>query len=152
MNAQDRFQVASHSDGFISFRVENQGCAQWAIRSGDDAEDPPVYESNDRVSWHDTHRRVSEFFVGVALQEALFAPVAGDNAPIADGFEPDASSGVVLLATAPHGVPFTGSRYYGALDVLVVDHAGTWLFVAGPDEARVDAVRRGLAMEWALRP
>ena len=136
MNAQDRFVAPESLDvtgGYMVFRIENQGCASWSVRTNDDSADPMVWIKIGDSEWRAAGDPVSSFVVHAALSEGVLAPRHAANAPIGAGERAALRAGfsdldVDAFVFWPNP---TGSRqFYAAPDTLIADHAGVWLWVA----------------------
>ena len=162
LSGQDRLlppERLENHEGTVIFRVENQGCAAWGVQADDRADDPMVFmttEPRDPSSWQQDLGSVSDFFVHIALSEALFADCYNDNTAVDNDEE-------VLDAVKEHYVELAAprflwwpepdlepARFFGGPDVLIVDHASAWLWVAALTASALDQVRELLPGEWQL--
>lgn len=149
----DRLEIRG---GVLVFRIENQGAAGWGVGSNATEEDPPVLLTTDvrTPSWRDDLGTVSEFFVHIALSEAVLRGHLDDNCAV-DHDE------ALLAAVEEHyeeliaprflwwpDPDLPAVRFFGGPDVLIADHARTWLWVGALTPAALDRVRRVVPGDW----
>jgi hypothetical protein len=169
MNAQDRFfdlSEVSRANGYITFRVENQGVSVWAVRDEPIQDDPPTDDpptDDPRVwvsyspafdEWFDTHNTVSEFFENVVLFEATLADVWSAYADIDQDIQAMLEqAGYTLLNTARFDLPNSGEqeeRFCGGVDVLIADFASTSIYIAALTEHALQQVLTQVPLNWTV--
>jgi hypothetical protein len=160
MNAQDRFldpSEVSRSDGYITFRIENQGVAVWAVRDDPANDDPPVWVSYGPTFdvWFDTHNTVSEFFENVVLFETVLAEVRSAYADVDQDVKAMLEqAGFRRLNTARFYLPNDGEqeeRFFGGEGVLIADFASTSIFVAALTEHALEQVLTRAPLNWTIQ-
>ena len=132
-------------DRLLRFRVENQGCADWACTTGED-DDPAVSMRTAGSAWRRDAGTVSAFFLHIVMSEILTTAPFGDNGPLdtirrealASSLQP-LSLEPFLFWPEPDEEP---RRFFGGRGVLAADDAGTWVWVAALSAGQLDAVRK----------
>jgi hypothetical protein len=156
MNTQDRF-VPLHElvveRGHLTFRVENQGCAAWAVRIDDDPHDPGVWIRSAHSEWCLDAGPLSSFFVFAALSEAIFGPPNCANAEVVERQLEQLESNfrqVDVEAFAYWPDPTIGCRFFGDVGTLIADHAGAWLWAASLSSTGLSRVTELITTEWTI--
>jgi hypothetical protein len=157
LSIQDRvlsIETLRCTDGFLEFRIENQGCAAWAVRPDDDDLDPVVYlRAFDDGHWRLAGGTVSEFFEHVALYEAAFAGPISDNGTLDDDrvrrlhSMPELAVRSFLFWCDLAGPPV---RFFGGPDFLIADHAETGGWATARSARALAEVRALLPGEWSI--
>ena len=158
VSAQDHLlppaEFTLQNSDLVRFRGENQGCADWACRVGQD--DPPMSVRIAGGSWQPDAGPVSEFFVHMVLSEILLTARFADNGPADDERIARLEGAASWLPVAPFvfwpGPDLPSRRFFGGPGVLVGEDARTWIWVAALTQDRLDSTRNDLRGEWNMDP
>jgi len=156
MNSQDRFIPAASlraDDGFLIFRVENQGCAYWAVRADDCSDDPHVWISTMGDTWQPDNGPLSSFIVDSALSEAIFTAEHCNNGSIDPDQVPPLRAhyselDVELFTFWPE--PLSHRVFFGGVDTLIAVDADTWLWVACRSEEALARATGIVPTDWLM--
>lgn len=154
VSAQDRLlspaDLTLHDSALVRFRVENQGCADWACSLG--PADPRVYIRNPGGSWQPDAGSVSQFFVHVVLSEILFTAPFAAGGPADDDRIARLEGAAHQLPVAPFlswaGPDLPPRRFFGRSGALIAEDARTWIWVAAQTKQDLDDTTRDLPGDW----
>jgi hypothetical protein len=159
---QDRLlppELLTVDDGAVVFRLENQGCAEWAIALDDLAlDDPPVVfrRTDEDGPWLPFLDRFSLAGVEMVLSEALFADGGrlSDNRGLG-GADPADSLPALERLPFPEYPMWAGdgvTRWFTLPGALLRDDAGEWLWARSLTESGLGEIRELLPGDWILAP
>jgi hypothetical protein len=144
---------------WLVYRVENQGCALWAVDLADPGEPDPPTRWRDPTTATGTWRafldRFSQAVVEMALSESLFSGDIADNRELDDtalaaleaSYEPLGFPDYEGWAS-PGGPPV---RWCTGDDILLREDHRTWLWAHARTAAALDDIRRILPGGWLMQ-
>lgn len=140
---------------FLRFRVENQGCAEWACRVDEPTDDPPVHMRVPSGAWQPDLGPVSAFFLHMVLSEILMSSTLADNGPLDEQRVGQLEAALDELPIPPFlfwpDPSAPPRRFFGGPDLLVADDAGTWMWAAVLSSRALDDLRSQVPGEWLMR-
>jgi hypothetical protein len=145
----------------LIYRVENQAVAVWGVPLAAMGQpDPPVLVApnvGDVGCWEPYLERFSLACVEMVLSESLFsAPMElSDNRALDSAAAALLAQRFARLAIPDYpmwAVPGGSVHWFAGPEVLLCDHAGTWLWVRARTTLALDAVREALPGEWLMLP
>jgi hypothetical protein len=142
--------------GVITYRIENQNCAAWGVRTGDiTALDPPVVWRDLQTDgdWRPYHERLSIDLLEVALSEAMLLPDANVRQAELHAGAPLQLKDLSRIAIPRHtfwAMPDGGQvEWYGLPDCLIRNDANVWLWAFGRTTKDVERAVEAVPADWS---